>query len=764
MGDIFLKLLNMSITAGWMILAVLLLRIIFKKMPKWMNCMLWGIVSIRLICPFSIESPVSLVPSAETLQTSVIVEGNIRNDIPSIDSDLSIIENTINPILRDSFSYDEAASVSPLQVVTYMAGIVWCIGMILMVLYAISSSSKLCYMVREAVYYKENIYLCDAVKAPFILGVIRPHIYLPSGLSAEEMRYIVAHEMAHLRRRDHWWKPLGYLLLSVYWFQPLCWVAYILLRKDIELACDEKVIRNLTFSEKKEYSRVLVACGQQRKMVMVCPLAFGEVGVKERVKAVLNYKRPTFWILITAMLICVIVVACFLTNPPKEYQIRVNIPAGSTEEFVYSDEVILTKGNTITLYTGEGFGDATIALLPVEVRGKIAYEPTYITPGMPVKMDVEKGAWYKIGVNMQNLSEENIDVYVSVSNVDVRIASTEGTGEEVNTQEEATQEAILSGMMVANIWTDSNMVAVSKEDADEIQNCIASRNWQDFSSDCLNNCELIFDGQTILYHSECGTFNDVEQQKCLWLSGEQQVLVNGILEKYIDMSDETTIRPDASQNPYEKILDAYYQALYERQTWNKHYDQYCTERNLLYSIVNPYWSWEYGNHVNILSEEGFAILDLDDDGVEELLLGWTGNEFWNMDDGYVFAVYTIVNGEAVLAIEGWEKNLFVIGKDGYLYREGISNVSEGSTIKYKFNPGYENFLEPIEGFYSYMGSSGEICEKFITDPASINSVEDVINYDADIMDKEKAWAIENSWMASGMKLDYTLFSEYQGLK
>lgn len=305
-----MKLLNMSIAAGWMILAVLLVRIIFRKMPKWISCLLWGIVAIRLVCPVLVESPISLVPATETFQTSTY--------IPVMDSDLTIVENTINPILKDTFSYDESESISPIQVVTYAAGMIWCIGMVLMLLYVVVSSLRIHRMVREAVCCKGNIYLCDAVKSPFILGLISPRIYLPSGLAEEEMHYIVAHEEAHLRRKDYWWKPLGYLLLSIYWFQPLCWVAYILLCKDIELACDEKVIRNLTFSEKKDYSKVLVACGQQRKVVMACPLAFGEVGVKERVKSVLHYKKPTFWILIVAILTCIIIAACFLTNPPKE--------------------------------------------------------------------------------------------------------------------------------------------------------------------------------------------------------------------------------------------------------------------------------------------------------------------------------------------------------------------------------------------------------------------------------------------------------------
>lgn len=429
MGELFLKLLNMSITASWLILAVLCIRLLFRKIPKWVTCLLWGVVAIRLIFPFSIESQFSLQPSAEPIKSSTIVEGNVVLFVPSIDSNLGIVESTVNPVLAETFSYQETESVAPLQVFTGVAGSVWLCGMVVLLIFALISMIKLRLCVREAVRYRENIYICDAVKSPFILGIIKPGIYLSSALNEEEMEYIIAHEKAHLHRKDHFWKPFGYLLLCIYWFNPLCWIAYIMLCKDIELACDEKVIKSMSFGDKKEYSRVLLSCASQRRLVTVCPLAFGEVGVKERVKSVLNYKRPEFWITMLAVIACMIVAICFLTNPEKEYQIRITIPAGSTEEivyqedFCYSDEEISPKGNTLTLKNGEGLGDVEVVLLPIEYREENAYEPTYMTPGMPVKLDVEKGAWFKIGVNMQNPTTEDIDVYVIVRNVEVRIAS-----------------------------------------------------------------------------------------------------------------------------------------------------------------------------------------------------------------------------------------------------------------------------------------------------------------------------------------------------
>lgn len=428
MGEIFLKLLNMSITAGWLILAVLCVRLLFRKMPKWVNCLLWGVVAVRLVIPFSVESALSLQPSAEPIQSSAVVSGEIMPYVPSVDSNLSVVENIVNPILAETFAYSEAESVAPLQVFAEVAGTVWVIGMITLLAFALGSMIRLSFLVKESVRYKNNVYIGDRVKSPFILGIIRPIIYLSSSLTEEEIEYIMAHERAHLKRKDYLWKPFGYLLLSIYWFNPLCWIAYVMLCKDIELACDEKVIKDMTFEDKKEYSRVLLSCATQRHLVMACPVAFGEVGVTERIKTVLNYKKPAFWITLVAIAVCAIIAICFLTNPSKEYQIRITIPSGSTEEiiyqedFFYSEKEISPTGNQIIISSGEGMGDTEVVLRPIEVKEENAYEPTYMTPGMPVKMNVEKGAWFKIGVNMQNPTTEDIHVYVNVRNVEVRIA------------------------------------------------------------------------------------------------------------------------------------------------------------------------------------------------------------------------------------------------------------------------------------------------------------------------------------------------------
>lgn len=313
MAAVFLKLLNLSISASWLVLAVLALRLISKRSPKWMNVLLWGIVALRLMLPFSIESALSLIPSAETLSPEVVQ----FDPAPTITSGVEFIDNAVNPSLSESFAAAPLASVNPLYVWTYLAGWVWLIGLGAMLLYALVSYLRLRRRVSVSLCVRENIYLCDAISSPFILCVVKPRIYLPSGLDEVEQQNVLSHERAHLVRRDHWWKPLGFALLAVYWFNPLLWLAYALLCRDIELACDERVIRTMDESAVKTYSTVLLACSMPRKAVITCPLAFGEVGVKERVRNALRYKKPAFWVVAASVAVCVVVAVCFLTNPER---------------------------------------------------------------------------------------------------------------------------------------------------------------------------------------------------------------------------------------------------------------------------------------------------------------------------------------------------------------------------------------------------------------------------------------------------------------
>lgn len=310
MESVFLHLLNMSITAGWLVLAVVALRLIFRRAPKWVHCLLWVLVAVRLLCPVSLESALSLIPSAQT----VPVEDFLYNT-PSIQSGVPVVDAVVNPVISNSFAPTPEYSVNPMQVVSIIAAYVWVLGMVGMVLYAVTSTLRLRRRVREAAYVRDNVWQCDAIATPFILGMIRPRIYLPTLLGAEEAKSVVAHEQAHLARRDHWWKPLGFLLLTVYWFNPLLWLGYILLCRDIEAACDERVVRDMDAEGRKEYSRILLSCSAPRHLVTACPLAFGETGVKSRIKAVLNYRKPAFWLVVVAVVATVAAAVCLLTNP-----------------------------------------------------------------------------------------------------------------------------------------------------------------------------------------------------------------------------------------------------------------------------------------------------------------------------------------------------------------------------------------------------------------------------------------------------------------
>ncbi len=327
MSNVFISLINMSIAAGWLILAVVVLRLLLKKAPRWIHCVLWALVGIRLICPFSPESALSLIPSAETLPATSLYAGK-----PTIHSGIAILNSMVNPVISESLAPTPGASVNPMQMITYVAAIVWIIGVVGMLLYGTISVWKIKRAVKVSLPFVHFVKgteteqgietkwlrkcrVCDDIASPFILGIFRPMIYLPGDLTPKQMKQVLAHETAHLKRKDHWWKPLGFAILTLHWFNPLVWLAYGLLCRDIEMACDEKVVRTMLGEEKRSYSEALLDCSVSRRMISACPLAFGEVGVKTRIRSVLNYKKPAFWIIVVALLACIAVAVCFLTNP-----------------------------------------------------------------------------------------------------------------------------------------------------------------------------------------------------------------------------------------------------------------------------------------------------------------------------------------------------------------------------------------------------------------------------------------------------------------
>ena len=313
MSELFLEIVNRSIAASWIVIAVLILRFCLKKTPKWVNVLLWGIVAVRLIFPFSIESALSLIPSAETVSPSIMME-----QTPSVQTGVPALDQVINPVIDHSLSPAPGASANPLQIWIPVLTVIWLLGVAALFLYSAVSYRRLRRRVCEAVILRDNIYQSENVCSPFVLGIIRPKIYLPYHMDKREMDHVIAHEQTHIRRRDHWWKPLGFLLLTVHWFNPLLWLGYILLCRDIELACDERVIREMGSEQRADYTQALVSCSVSRRSIAACPLAFGEVGVKTRVKSVMNYKKPAFWIILASALICAAAAVCFLTNPKTE--------------------------------------------------------------------------------------------------------------------------------------------------------------------------------------------------------------------------------------------------------------------------------------------------------------------------------------------------------------------------------------------------------------------------------------------------------------
>ncbi len=306
MTQLFIKLLNMSITASWIVLAVMALRLFLRKAPKWISCILWSVVALRLILPFSVESIVSLVPSPE-----VIPQDIIQLETPAIHSAIPAINSAVNPLFTGYLTPEE----NLLEKGFSIASVIWTAGVGIMLLYSLFTYLRIRWQVLGSIRQEKNVYICDNVDSPFILGTVMPKIYIPSGMEESLQSYVLAHENAHIKRGDHWWKPLGFLLLTVYWFNPLLWAAYILLCRDIEMACDEKVIAGMDNAGKRGYSEALIACSIHRRMVMVCPLAFGEVSVKSRIKSVLRYKKPAFLLALAAIVVCIVTAGCFLTNP-----------------------------------------------------------------------------------------------------------------------------------------------------------------------------------------------------------------------------------------------------------------------------------------------------------------------------------------------------------------------------------------------------------------------------------------------------------------
>lgn len=342
MSRLFIEIINNAITASWLIIVIILLRLIFMKMPKWIHCLLWGLVALRLIMPFSIESSFSLVPdkSPITINTKVVAGQEANDELIPIDKGIDID-------YADYFASEPVAGDNSSIKLLPLCTVIWLIGISVMILYMLISCGVLRSRVSAASKYADGIFECDGINSPFILGMIRPRIYLPSGMKRKTIECVLAHERTHIKRGDHFWKPIGFLILSVYWFDPLCWVSYILLCRDIEYACDEKATRDKDKEWRAEYCQALLDCSAGRKMIAACPVAFGEVGVKDRIKSVINYKKPAFWVILVSVVVCVIVAVCFVTdrNGTGEEDVKPQ-SVGTSKEVL--QELTETNDNTET--------------------------------------------------------------------------------------------------------------------------------------------------------------------------------------------------------------------------------------------------------------------------------------------------------------------------------------------------------------------------------------------------------------------------------
>ena len=369
MDDVFLKLVNLSISASWLILAVLVLRVVLKKAPKWVMPLLWGVVALRLVCLFSIESALSLIPSAETIPSEIVTE--TREPVLYEQATLDIVTN---PTLPSAAEVPVGVSRQQAQVDFNIYSVLWLAGMAALLVHALVSAGKLKRKLATAILLRDNIYESEFVDSPFVFGVVKPNIYLPMHMDEGTAAHVIAHERAHLARRDHWWKVLGYLVLALHWFNPLVWVAYILFCRDIELACDEKVVKGLDGAARADYSQALLSCAAPKRAVAACPLAFGEGNIKMRVKSALHYKKPAFWVAAAAVLAVVIVAVCFLTNPRSDIDAetllgtsrgeitRISVKMGeasSGEEYRMSTEEIKTVLSLLDAAEYERLGSAS---------------------------------------------------------------------------------------------------------------------------------------------------------------------------------------------------------------------------------------------------------------------------------------------------------------------------------------------------------------------------------------------------------------------
>lgn len=779
MAAVFLKLLNLSISASWLVLAVLVLRLVSKRSPKWMNVLLWGMVALRLMLPFSIESALSLIPSAETVSPAVVQ----FDPAPTITSGVNIIDNAVNPALSEHFAAAPTMSVNPLYVWTYLAGWVWLIGLGVMLLYALVSYLRLRRRVSVSLCVRENIYLCDAISSPFILGVVKPRIYLPSGLDEVQRQNVLSHERAHLARRDHWWKPLGFALLAVYWFNPVLWLAYALLCRDIELACDERVIRTMDESAVKTYSTVLLACSMPRKAVITCPLAFGEVGVKERVKNALRYKKPAFWVVAASVAVCVVVAVCFLTNPPTDTD-AAGLVGFHREQVTYADVTDESGAQPSNVQLTAEETDAVYALLDAlqykRLGAASAMEDCYarlyfisaagerceimlseremlvnpITDGKTARLyELRSGSTelrdYLFGCigasepaeeEMKTMTEPTLSLTLTVPAAWEDIA-------ELSAYDKGT--AYLGyGIMLFHL-SEKNALAAYPDGGMGSVWWLAAMSWDNFKElrgyDALPVPEILGIAEYVLGADDEYVYllvlpSDVQflendpvsyrQYKALQIDS-QGVLTRFLKDNGIHINDmcpaSSVFSPPARGDAASATGYAAYDALLAEISGLRRSGASDMQTDFSHDLlsVNDYYQ-----------TPGWLLRDLDGDGIPELLLGAD----WGDGHTVIFNIYRLDGAKAVRVVDGWNRSRWYLCADGSLAHEGSDGASEGTYSYYRYENGALRHLETLislDGwFYSdttdhYLGGDGfraiteaeaaAVMDKYTYEPLSFTS-------------------------------------------
>lgn len=743
MAAVFLKLLNLSISASWLVLAVLVLRLVSKRSPKWMNVLLWGIVALRLVLPFSVESALSLIPSAETVSPAVVQ----FDPAPTITSGVSIIDNAVNPSLSEHFAAVPTMSVNPLYVWTEIAGWVWLIGLGAMLLYALVSYLRLRRRVSVSLPVQDHIYLCDAISSPFILGVVKPHIYLPSGLDEVQRQNVLSHEQAHLARRDHWWKPLGFALLAVYWFNPVLWLAYALLCRDIELACDERVIRTMDESAVKTYSTVLLACSMPRKAVITCPLAFGEVGVKERVKNALHYKKPAFWVVAASVTVCIVVAVCFLTNPPTDTD-AAGLVGFHREQVTYADVTGASGAQPSNVQLTAEETDAVYALLDAlqykRLGAASAMEDCYarlyfisaagerceimlseremlvnpITDGKTARLyELRSGSTelrdYLFGCigasepaeeEMKTMTEPTLSLTLTVPAAWEDIA-------ELSAYDKGT--AYLGyGIMLFHL-SEKNALAAYPDGGMGSVWWLVAMSWDNFKEwrgyDALPVPEILGIAEYVLGADDEYVYllvlpSDVQflendpvsyrQYKALQ-SDSQGVLTRFLKDNGIHINDmcpaSSVFSPPARGDAVRATGYAAYDALLA---------EISDLRRSGASDVQTDFSHDLLSANDYYQTPGWLLRDLDGDGVE-LLLGAD----WGDDHTVIFNIYRLDGAKAVRVVDGWKRNRWYFCADGSLANECSSSAFESSYSYYRYTSGELQHLETLLYLDDGSGSS-----------------------------------------------------------